>query len=281
MNPQQQPSPEQPPQQPQYPGQEPVQYPAQDQVPQQPYGTPVQQPADPFAGIPPVNPAFTPSPAKANKGMKIAIIGGVAGLLLLVGLPVALLTFSGVQQRAKQAKTDQSARAALDTDTKEPAGSKTEPAKEPVKSSEVKLADKNFTDELGYKTSVTRLIRNYPVTSEYERESLAKDGLELVMAEYTIENVSSEVSGGSPFASDLQMMANGKAYSQSYLVLKDDLKKAGYTPLPSTNPKAGEPVTGVVLYEVPKGAKLSLFYHMKVNVIGGDDVDKEYKLDLF
>lgn len=155
-----------------------------------------------------------------------------------------------------------------------------EPKVAPDKPVEIAI-NKSFADELGYTTTVTKIIRNYPSNSEFTREDLAKENRELILVEYKIENKSSKVTGGSPTPLRLEIKSTEGEADRSYDSGNEELAAAGYTPLASESPALGQSKSGVVLYEVPKSdTGLSLYYRLKVNVIGGNDVDKEYTLPL-
>lgn len=210
------------------------------------------------------------------------IIAAVIGGLVLIGAVVLLFVVSANSNKAQPAASS-TAPSDNGPATDAPAAVE-QPADQPAaaaQSNEVAL-DKSFTDQIGYKISVTRLVRDYPASSKYTAQNLAENKRELVLVDYKIESTSQDLLGGNPLPSRLIIKSSdGSESRQTYDVSQAELKEAGYTPLPINSMKPGETSSGVVAYEVAKGDKLTLFYHLQTRILGGEDVDKEYSLELY
>lgn len=212
-------------------------YPQQQQY--QPYQQqPYQQPYGPQG-----YPAMPPPPRKSSNAPLILVIIGVA-VLLLVGGCFAVVAFVGSTATPK----------AVATGAVKPSPGKGE-AKEPGTIAEIGETVTVRGLQIGTKVEVT-VRKVYDPATAASQFLTPRDGYRYVAIEMTIKNVGGDTFTDSPVIGAELIDTDGQTMQVSVGDVKEGQQFGG-----AVNIRNGDVRKGVVVFEVPKGAKLDKFQY--------------------
>lgn len=221
--------------------------------PQQPYGHTGPQPQPGYGYQPPTGP---PPPPRRNTGLILLLAIGIP-LLLLAGCTAVVLVIADTGRDAVVTKADSpTADTTFAVPSSEPASSA--PAEEPAKREDPSTASvggsitlQGVDPGLKMKVTVAKVVDQATPAQDFSKP---KAGNKFVALEIALENAGQAVYSDSPTNGAMLIDGEGQQFRPTFHDVREGQSFGGTATI-----NTGDSRKGVIVFEVPEGAKLAKF----------------------